>query len=208
MLRILARFFNDERDIRNATVRKEAEQLLTEILRRQTDPGAVNEALMELGETLCLPAGRPRCRSCPWNMRCAALAAGTETDLPCRGEAKVRRKEKKTVLLLTCQNRIALEKRPEKGLLAGLYGFPLLEGHLGYSDLALWLGSYGIAFSELKPVGKARHIFTHVEWEMEAWSARTEDFLPSYRYALRDEILEQYALPSAFQYFRENGLDS
>ena len=99
VLRILARFLNDERDVLQPAVKKEAEALLKAVLEQQERPGVFNEALMELGEVICLPNGSPRCSRCPLGGTCGALAVGTEKDLPNRGEARPRRLEKKTVLL-------------------------------------------------------------------------------------------------------------
>lgn len=203
VLRILARLTLDERDVLLPTVKKEAEQLLRGVLEQQEAPGRFNEALMELGEMICLPAGKPRCRQCPLQDLCLALARGCQEDLPLRGAPKPRRVEKKTLLLLRHKGRVALVKRPEKGLLAGLYAFPLLEGHLGPGDILPWLKSYGVAFGPLKEAGRARHIFTHVEWEMRGWETETQEALPGYEYADREEVEARYALPSAFRVFRE-----
>ncbi len=203
VLRILARFLNDERDVLQPAVKKEAEALLKAVLEQQERPGVFNEALMELGEVICLPNGSPRCSRCPLGGICGALAAGTEKDLPNRGETRPRRLEKKTVLLLRCGGRTALEKRPDKGLLAGLYGFPMLDGELGRTDIVPWLSSYRIPFRDLKEAGRARHIFTHVEWDMTAWEAETERELPGFVYADDAEIRERYALPAAFKAFRD-----
>ena len=126
-----------------------------------------------------------------------------QEDLPLRGAAKPRRQEKKTLLILRHRGKVALVKRPEKGLLAGLYAFPLLEGFLGRGDILPWLRSYGVAFGPLKEIGTARHVFTHVEWEMAGWETETEEALPGYVYADLQEVEERYALPSAFRAFRE-----
>ncbi len=203
VLRILARLLNDERDVLQPAVKREAEALLREVLEQQERPGLFNEALMELGEVVCLPNGDPRCRRCPLREICGALAAGTEKDLPNRGEARPRRIEEKTVLLLRSGGRIALEKRPDKGLLAGLYGFPMLDGTLEKTDILPWLKSFGIPFRDLRTTGQAKHIFTHVEWRMTAWEAETETALPGYTYADKEELETRYALPAAFKAFRD-----
>lgn len=207
VLRILARFFSDERDVLEKTVRTDAAALLTETLKDRPNPGRFNEALMELGEMLCLPAGRPLCRHCPVRELCQGLACGTESDLPNRGPARPRRIENKTVLVLRCGSRIALEKRPDKGLLAGLYGFPVLDGRWEAADLKDWLRSYGVPITSLKPLEPGTHIFTHVEWHMNGWLAETERPLPGYVYADREEAGQKYALPSAFRVFRRQCFD-
>ncbi len=207
VLRILARFFNDERDPAEKTVRDEARGLLTEVLEARPAPGRFNEALMELGEVLCLPAGRPLCRNCPLRELCRGLACGTEADLPNRGPARPRRIEKKTVLILRCGGKAALEKRPDKGLLAGLYGFPMLDGSWEAADVKDWLRSYGIPILSLVPLEPGIHVFTHVEWHMSGWLAETPEPLPGYLYADREETEQKYALPSAFRGFRRQCFD-
>ncbi|MBO4871899.1 MAG: A/G-specific adenine glycosylase [Lachnospiraceae bacterium] len=203
VLRILARFFADERDVTEPAVKKEAAALLKEVLSGLPGPGLFNEALMELGEVCCVPNGRPFCRGCPWKEACLAVRRGLEEDLPLRGAPKPRRIEKKTVLLLGCGGKTALEKRPEKGLLAGLYGFPLLDGWLERADIRAFLESYGAGRAPIREAGEAVHIFTHVEWHMKAFRIETETPLPGYRYAAREDLKDRFALPSAFKYFAE-----
>ena len=201
VLRILARFLADERDVMLPAVKKEAGALLESVLSGLPDPGLFNEALMELGELVCVPNGKPLCRHCPLKESCLARQRGLEEDLPQRGALKPRRIEKKTVLLLACGGKTALEKRPERGLLAGLYGFPLLDGRLEKADLRAFLESYGAGRAGIREAGEAVHVFTHVEWHMQAWRIETEEELPGFVYAEKDELKERYALPSAFKYF-------
>ena len=201
VLRILARFLADERDVLLPAVRKEMTALLAQVLETVPEPGLFNEAPMELGELLCVPNGRPLCRSCPWREACLAKARGLEEDLPLRGAPRPRRIEKKTVLLLGCGGKTALEKRPEKGLLAGLYGFPLMDGWLERADIRAFLESYGEGRAAIQPAGGAVHVFTHVEWHKKAWRIETAAPLPGFVYADAAEIRERYALPSAFRYF-------
>ena len=201
VLRILARFFADERDVMLPAVKREAAALLTEVLPDLPDPGLFNEGLMELGELLCTSNGRPLCRNCPWKESCLGLKNGLEADLPLRGAPKPRRIEKKTVLLLCCRGKTALEKRPDKGLLAGLYGFPVLDGWLEKADVRAFLASYGAGRVPIEEAGGAVHIFTHVEWHMKAFRAETEMPLPDFVYAGAEELKTRYALPSAFKYF-------
>lgn len=203
VMRILARFDGDERDVTDNTYRREAKNRLAALLKERPAPGLFNEALMELGEVICLPAGRPLCRHCPLKDNCQALAKGLETDLPLRGTPRPRRLEQKTVLLLGLpeESCVALVKRPEKGLLAGMYAFPLLDGALDPADIRPYLTSYGVKILSLESGPAARHIFTHVEWQMTSFKILTDRPLPDHLYAPAEKIGKDYALPSAFKYF-------
>lgn len=207
VLRVLARFFADQRDVMEGAVKKEYRQQLEGLLSELSEPGLFNEAMMELGELICLPGGRPLCSRCPWQESCRAFAAGLERDLPVRGGGRPRRIEKKTVLLLRREEgatgELALEKRPDKGLLAGLYGLPMLEGALDMSDIRPYLESYGVRVLSGEKGPAARHIFTHLEWDMISWQICTDRPLPEYLYASREDVKGRYPLPAAFKYFVE-----
>ena len=86
-------------------------------------PRIFNQALMELGALVCVPNGAPNCEICPWKDLCEARKMELTDRIPVRAKKKERRKEEKTVLLIRDGDKIALHKRPSKGLLAGLYEF-------------------------------------------------------------------------------------
>ena len=89
--------------------------------------GDMNQALMDLGATICLPNGQPLCETCPWAEHCVAHRNGREIDLPVVPAKKQRRIDQKTVFLIYYDQKLALRKRPDRGLLAGLYEFPNTE---------------------------------------------------------------------------------
>ena len=220
VLRVLARFFGDARDVRLPEVRKEAEEVIRKVLEGRTSSvslrltpspkgeGSVavslfNEGLMELGETLCGPKGKPQCSDCPLKETCRAHAEGREEDLPFRSAGKARSIEEKTVWVLVCGGRIGLEKRPDKGMLRGLYGFPMTEGRLDEEGAKTALAERGIATLTLNPLGPAKHVFTHREWQMTGWLAETAEPVPGLVYVTAEELQKDYALPSAFRAYKE-----
>lgn len=87
-------------------------------------PGEFNQSLMELGATVCLPKGMPRCGECPVRKFCQARAHGTMMDYPKKAEKKPRKVEERTVLIYQNNQEFAIHKRPPKGLLAGLMSCP------------------------------------------------------------------------------------
>ena len=90
---------------------------------------------MELGATVCVPNGAPLCEQCPWNSLCLARKEGRIAELPVRTKAKARRIEKRTVLVIRDNDKVAIRKRPEKGLLAGLYELPNVEGRYSQDEI-------------------------------------------------------------------------
>lgn len=188
VLRILSRLYADGANIDEPATRARFSELLRAAYPPET--GDFCEALMELGAIVCLPNGAPLCGECPWQALCRAHLAGEEENYPVRSEKKARRVVDATVLVLQCGDKFALEKRPAKGLLAGLWQFPFFEGDA--PDLG-----------EVVAEKRAKHIFTHVEWRMRGKLVRIDAELPRYAWATADEIARTYAVPSAFRAFME-----
>ena len=188
VLRILSRLCADSSNIDDAATRGRYARLLKEVYPPETADFC--EALMELGAIICVPNGAPMCGACPWRTLCRAHLAGEEERYPVRSEKKARRVVEATVLVLRCGDRYALEKRPAKGLLAGLWQFPFFEGEISVP---------GTPVAEKR----ARHIFTHVEWRMHGMLVHVNAEDPRYVWATADEIKRIYAVPSAFKAFME-----
>ncbi len=129
VLRVIARLTDDHRSIDDIKVRKDITKQVQEILPAGRS-GDLNQALMELGATVCVPNGAPKCSVCPLMHLCRSYAEGTALALPVRTPKKKRRVEARTVLVLRCGNLTALRRRPEEGLLAGLWELPAYEGKL------------------------------------------------------------------------------
>ena len=149
------------------------------------ESGDFTSALMELGETVCTP-GTPACPACPLAALCRAHETGGERLYPVLPEKKPRRIERRRVLLMVCQNKVALRRRPARGLLAGLWELP--------NDTEAEPPAGG------EPCGEAVHVFTHLEWHMRGYVLRcrqeTEGFVwvtPEERRAL--------AIPGAFRFY-------
>lgn len=111
------------------SVRRQIEENLLGIMPEET-PGDFNQALMELGAVVCVPNGSARCEACPVSEYCLAYRHGTVEELPVKAPKKERILQNRTVLVIQDGEKTAIQKRPEKGLLAGLYELPNLLGHL------------------------------------------------------------------------------
>ena len=130
---------------------------------------------------------------------------------PVKSKAKQRRIEKKTVFVIRDGSRVILNKRPEKGLLAGLYEFPNVEGHLSEEEALEYVKEMGLLPMRIQELEEAKHIFSHIEWRMTAYRVRVS----SLEEIRQNDLLfvgkrqsdDQYAIPSAFsaytKYIRE-----
>ena len=195
VLRVLARVLGDEGDIARPDTKKRMAACLSGVMPVK-EPGQFNQALMELGALVCLPNGAPLCEKCPLARFCTARKEGRTGELPVKTAKKPRRVEELNVWFLFRAGRVALRRRGEKGLLAGLWEFP----NGPEADLpARW----GIAVQNAAPAGTGRHIFTHVEWRMTAWQgeAAEETLPPGWVWADGRALEGVYAVPSAFRGF-------
>lgn len=186
VLRVLSRLYADDSNIDDAATKPAYAALLREVY--PADTADFCEALMELGAIVCVPNGAPLCGECPWKTLCRAHLSGMEDAYPVRKEKKARRIVEATVCVLKCGEKYALEKRPEKGLLAGLWQFPFFEGNVP---------DFGKFIAEKH----AKHIFTHVEWRMTGKRIDVCEELPPYTWVTAQELREKYAVPSAFKAF-------
>ena len=177
-----------------------------------------NQAMIELGATVCLPNGVPKCDICPLRDGCAAYAEGLVDVLPVRRAAAPRRKEEKTVVILRAGDCVALRRRPANGLLAGLFEPLCLAGKLTPEQMRAHLAAAGITPLYLSPLEEAKHIFTHIEWHMVGYEVILQtEIAPAVLempradpksasepcfFAPREEIDEKYAVPTAFRAYR------
>ena len=199
VLRVVSRLTNDPTPIDSPAYKKGVESRLAAIYPARA--GDFTQALMELGATLCGPNWAPRCEECPCSAFCKAYATGTAEQLPVKSPKKEKRQEEKTVFILSCDGRYALRKRPETGLLAGLWEFPNIPGKLSVPESAQVLHQWGLHPKHPLRQVERQHIFTHIHWEMTGlyWEvSRAEgDFV----WLTAEEINTQAALPTAFRQF-------
>lgn len=200
VLRVISRITASHADIADPATRRLVEDALRGVIPEQ-DPGTFNQSLMELGATVCVPNGMPDCKSCPVGGVCEGRKQGVALDLPVKTAKKPRRIERRTVLLLVRDQRIALRRRPQKGLLAGLWELPSLSGEVDGVEAVAAVRGWGLEPLRIQPLGDAKHIFTHVEWWMTGLRITVEDASPtdSLMWVTPDQLREDYPLPSAFR---------
>ena len=202
VLRVVARITGDEGDITTPAMKRRVTALLKEVIPVNA-PGAYNQAMMELGATVCLPNGTPLCSQCPAQKFCTARLENRIEELPVKAARKERRIEERLVYLIFRENWVALRRRPKKGLLAGLWEYP---NELAESEV--WK-TWEIQDRERRPAGTGKHIFTHIEWHMNAIAIEAvADTLPEgWVWADRQELLYRYAIPNAFRAFEGRVLE-
>ena len=201
VLRVMTRLLADEGDIMQADTKGRITALLRRSYPSGRDAALLTEGLMELGETLCIPKGAPHCEQCPLREHCLAHKGGTEERYPVKSPPKARRVEERTVLLLHHEGRYAIRRRPEQGLLAGLWEFPNGEGKLSAEQAAARAESLGLRVTACKPCAAHTHLFTHVEWHMGAYLLECAGEGGELLWKSPEEIARDHSLPTAFRFY-------
>ena len=205
VLRVVSRIRKDARPISDARVKASVEQDVREIMPLDR-PGDFNQAMMEIGACVCIPNGAPHCEVCPLRELCMAHEDHCETEYPGREAKKPRTIEEKTILVIRDADKAAVRKRPAKGLLAGMYEFPSLEGHHTAEEVTAYLADNGIRTIRIQPLGEAKHIFTHKEWHMTGYMVRVDELESAGRgedvkdwiYIDPAETRERFPIPTAY----------
>lgn len=214
VLRVIMRLTDCADDVLKDTTKRAVENALLSIMPEGSQAGAFNQALMELGALICLPRKSASCPDCPLRDLCFARAAGHVEQLPAKKPKKARRVEKRTVLLLCRNASIAIDQRPPQGLLAGLWELPNYGGHLTKKAALSLLTEAGLQPASWKKLPPARHIFSHIEWDLIGWRVELREsvrespanynqnpLLPPLRWIEPTELKRTYSIPSAFQYY-------
>ena len=189
VLRVFTRFFNDKRNIDEPKVKKEIRHYLMQVI--PMDAGDFNQGMMELGETICLPKGTPKCLQCPLNKDCLSYKKNTYLSLPMKKKKSLKKEELYT-----------LYQRKEESLLQNLWSFPQLEGNVSKKEIVSYLEKNLISYKNIQKDKNYTHIFTHKKWQMKSYKIILENIknLPYQFYTLK-EIETTYALASAYKPF-------
>ena len=160
-------------------------------------PGDYNQALMDLGSRICTPRA-PKCETCPVAASCAARAGGDAEGYPRLPPPIVRREVEVTVVLAYLGGRVLVRRRPSKGLLASLWEFP------NFTEGMLEEVLPGARMTGELP--RARHVFTHLIWNMRGLRAEAEA-LPEGIRAVDAEGLRALPFPTALRVYRQIALE-
>ena len=201
LLRVCARLSGNRMDIRLPAAKQEVTEALSGF--DAVDYGKFNQALMELGAVICLPHGAPDCVHCPVAGDCAARD-GLWRELPVKSPRPPRETEERSVFILQCAEKFAIERRPGKGLLAGLWELPNTLGMLAPQEAFDFAAALGCAPERILREQHKTHIFTHKEWHMRGYTIECSVPSPRFVWVNRKELAEAYALPTAFRIFLED----
>lgn len=201
VLRVYTRIREDDRNVDlNSTKKQIRDEIRTWM---DTDTGDFNEALMEIGETICLPSGEPKCYICPLNFLCKAYQHHSWIQFPVKSEKRTKKELFYTIFLFHYQNQFAIRKRDNKGLLKNLWEFPNESGKMSLTDVKYFLKQHQIHFLNVKKTISYKHIFTHQIWYMQAFEIELTNLIDAYNWVSIEELEENYAIPSAFKPFLE-----
>ena len=199
VLRVFARLDNNSADITKPAAKREFTARVLEEMPKER-PGPYNEALMELGALVCLPNGAPKCEVCPLAAQCKGRAAGRAEQLPVKTAKPEKTLVPVTAALITGPQGVLLQRRPSKGLLAGLWQPLAFEGTaMAQSELDAALRTIGLCVQWQAPLQSTRHVFTHRIWQISGFCGTAAGPAPEgCVWASRAELNGEYAVPSAF----------
>jgi len=172
VIRVISRLYGIRSDASVPETRRKIEALAGNLVPKER-PGDHNQAVMDLGATICVP-GTPDCPRCPLASFCDAYRKGDAASLPVLPKAKQPKEIPYAVLLIVSGNRVMMRRRTER-LLQGLWCFPMLEGDHGPEFCRqLAVRKYKLDFGPFAEAGSARHIFTHQIWQMRLYKTSAE----------------------------------
>ena len=200
--RALSRLMDIEDEIRSPAALYDTAKTLMDRAR----PGDYNQALMGLGATVCLPKN-PACGRCPVRAWCRAYALDRQKELPKLPQKPEKKSVRAAVALVVNGSSVLVIRRPQKGVLSGMWAFPTFEGALDAASVEEALGETGIRARFVREIGENEHVFTHIVWHMRGYlfEGSGDGFIPA-------EKLREIAMPAAYrpyrQYIEENFIKS
>ncbi|MBQ7992341.1 MAG: A/G-specific adenine glycosylase [Solobacterium sp.] len=207
VLRVVHRLLAIPDDVRDPSSVKNVQNMLRPVLAdEKIKAGTLSQALMELGEVICLPNGSPLCEQCPWRDSCRAHLENLTDRIPFRSANKKRTVQERTVLVIRDGSRFLMNKRGESGLLAGLYEFYGIEAFLDEKKALEEVRMLGLSPLRIRALPDSKHIFTHREWHMKAFEIMVEDasgFHGDSLFLVTKKELESLAVPSAFRVYTD-----
>jgi A/G-specific adenine glycosylase len=204
VVRALCRVFRVSENPKQPATQRRLRTLAGELL-PPGRAGFFNQALMDLGATVCVPRA-PRCNLCPLNRLCQAHAHGEEAEIPLRTKRKPVPHFDIAAGVVRRGDRILIARRKAEGLLGGLWEFPGGKRRPGESLKSCAAREIreelGIEVDVLRPIITVKHAYTHFRITLHVFDCRWVSGRPraigcdAYRW-VRHKELERYAFPKA-----------
>jgi A/G-specific adenine glycosylase len=202
--RVLARLVGIQTPVDTSAGTRAIGEIATALLDRNA-PGRFNEAVMDLGATVCLPRN-PRCGTCPWQVACAANATGRQHELPVKKPAKkVPHYDIAVGIVVGTGGRLLIQRRPEEAMLGGLWEFPggKREEGEGLEETCAreLMEELGVGVSVGEHLMTLKHAYSHFKITLHAFRCTLAGTLPENgrpdRQWVAIEELGQFAFPRA-----------
>ena len=206
VLRVYSRLFEIDTPIERVVTKRLVDSYILETI-DQDRPGDFNQALMDLGSSICTPLN-PKCEACPISFACNAYKSQTMIDYPVRLAKKSVKMNKRTVLIIRKGSQVLIKKRAESGLLAGLWEYINLDGHLSKKEILNRLDKEGFQVQKITKLANSKHLFSHIHWYMQAYDIELADLAsqPVSNYLTvqasfvdYQKIRRDYAIATAYQ---------
>ncbi len=204
VIRVLSRYFGIEEDVRSQKTKSTIQEAADELLDPER-PGDFNQAVMELGATVCTPTS-PDCEACPVSSGCTAYATLKTDTIPYKSPSKKRPHHKIGVGIIKKDDQVLIALRPEEAMLGGLWEFPggkQKEGENIEKTVKRELREeLGIEVTITKPFMKLDHAYSHFKITLHAYLCELKNGEPRARSSQRIRWvpineLEEYPFPKA-----------
>lgn len=194
--RVFTRYYELDFDISLHSSKNKLKELL--LLNLPERSGDFNQAVMDLGATICVPNDIPKCDECPLNKTCKAHLNNNELIYPYSSKNTKVKSLKYTIFIIKVKDQYIIHKREDKGLLASLYEFKNIESHLSMKKVKELFPNAIIKKHDIR-----KHHFSHQTWAMLPYVIKLNDYtLKDNEYLVsRNELLTHYSIPKCFNQF-------
>ncbi len=197
--RVIGRVYEIDAPINKPSTYKIYEAIVEKNLAKDY-PSEFTQSFMDLGSRICTPKN-PDCQNCPLNQKCLAYKKGTPALYPVKEKKTGKRVEERSVFLFVYQDKLAIQKRKETGLLASLYELPNSLEYDSLIDIENAFLDKQIKYQSIMEVGEAKHVFSHIIWYMKGYLVLLKEPLEDFVWVTKDELVKNYSIPSAFSYY-------
>lgn len=197
--RVLGRFYAVKDSISKNKAYSVYESYLKKILPKE-NAGDFIQSFMDLGSMVCTPKN-PKCMLCPLKEECLAKRKNQVELYPVKEKKKEQKIEERSVYLYIYQDKVAIQKRENKGLLASLYEFPNKIDTPSLIDVENDLIDKNINYKEVLEIGESKHVFSHIIWYMKGYVIELNEQLENFTWVTKEELIEKYSIPSAFSFY-------